>query len=78
MAASAEALVANDPKVSLAGIQRLLGSQERWINLDTRIPVHITYFSAWANDGGEIVYANDIYGHDERTTEELKKTAGTG
>ena len=74
----AEALVANDPKVSLAGIERLLGSQERWINLDTRIPVHITYFSAWANDGGEIVYANDIYGHDERTTEELKKTAETG
>ena len=71
----AEALVENDPKVSLAKLNRLFGSQERWVNLDTHIPVHITYFSAWANDSGEIVYAGDIYGHDERTIEELEKAA---
>ena len=35
------------------------------VKLDAKIPVHITYFTAWPDDTGKIVYFNDIYGRDK-------------
>ena len=34
------------------------------IRLKQKLPVHITYFTAWPDDAGNIVYYNDIYGRD--------------
>jgi murein L,D-transpeptidase YcbB/YkuD len=36
--------------------------------LKQKLPVHITYFTAWPDAAGNIVYFNDIYGRD-RTLE---------
>jgi len=34
------------------------------VRLKQKLPVHITYFTAWPDDTGNIVYYNDIYGRD--------------
>ena len=36
------------------------------INLTRKIPVHITYFTAWVDDDGKVRTFNDIYGHETR------------
>jgi len=38
------------------------------VRLKEKLPVHITYFTAWPDEAGNIVYFNDIYGRD-RTLE---------
>ncbi len=35
-------------------------------SLKNKIPVHITYFTAWANPDGSVQYFSDIYKHDVR------------
>ncbi len=35
------------------------------IKLPEKIPVHITYFTAWPDENGGIAYFNDIYGRDK-------------
>ena len=37
----------------------------RQITLDKKIPVHVTYFTARANQDGEIELVKDIYGHEK-------------
>jgi murein L,D-transpeptidase YcbB/YkuD len=34
------------------------------VRLKQKLPVHISYFTAWPDDQGKIVYFNDIYGRD--------------
>ena len=38
------------------------------VQLDHPIPVHVTYFTAFVSDTGDLVVIDDIYGHDRRTT----------
>ncbi len=35
------------------------------IKLPVKVPVHITYFTAWPDETGKIAYFNDIYGRDK-------------
>ena len=42
------------------------GPENNNINLDNKIPVHITYFTAWVNDDGKLDTRADIYGHEQR------------
>ena len=35
------------------------------VRLKQKIPVHLTYFTAWPDASGNIVYFNDIYGRDK-------------
>jgi len=42
------------------------GPDNNAIELGEHIPVHITYFTAWADENGEIATAPDIYGHEKR------------
>ena len=35
------------------------------VRLKQKIPVHLTYFTAWPDAAGNIVYFNDIYGRDK-------------
>lgn len=48
------------------------GPDHNIIALDTKIPVHITYFTARVGDGGKIATFGDIYGHERRFTQALK------
>lgn len=41
------------------------GIDNNRINLDRKYPVHVTYFTARANQDGEIELTDDIYGHEK-------------
>ena len=43
------------------------------VKLPVKIPVHLTYFTAWPDENGEIVYYKDIYGRD-KTMEQARST----
>ena len=34
------------------------------VQLQQKVPVHLTYFTAWTDDAGKIRYFDDIYGRD--------------
>lgn len=44
------------------------GPEENEITLDHPIPVHVTYFTAWVGDDGQVQTFNDVYGHEKRIT----------
>ena len=41
------------------------GGVSHSVALSQKIPVHITYFTAWPDSTGKMIYFNDIYGRDE-------------
>lgn len=43
----------------------LNSKEEKFVTLKSPIPVLITYYTAWADDKGELHFAEDIYGHDK-------------
>jgi murein L,D-transpeptidase YcbB/YkuD len=52
---------------SKARIARLWASREnQHIALKRHIPVHVTYFTLWADKDGELRSFGDVYGHDNR------------
>ena len=62
----AEALLSGTDQVSAAALRKRVGGGENWVNLDTHIPVHITYFTAWVDGTGKLQVRDDVYGHDKR------------
>ncbi|MCB1513588.1 MAG: L,D-transpeptidase family protein [Hyphomicrobiaceae bacterium] len=42
------------------------GPENNNIPLETKIPVHVTYFTAWVNDAGELQSRPDVYQHEKR------------
>ena len=62
----AEALLSNTDQVSAAALRKQVGGGENWVNLDKHIPVHITYFTAWVDDSGDLQLRDDVYGLDKR------------
>jgi murein L,D-transpeptidase YcbB/YkuD len=42
------------------------GGREQHAPLKGRIPVYIVYATAWVDEGGKLIFADDIYGHDTR------------
>lgn len=54
--------------------RRLDGPHSRQ-DLDVNVPVFLTYFTAWPEDGAEIVYYNDVYGRDARLLTALERIA---
>jgi L,D-transpeptidase YcbB len=47
--------------------------EKKVIRLEERIPVHLIYQTAWANDDNMLHFREDIYGFDEITMEHLQK-----
>ena len=47
-----------------AAVQR--GPKDNQINLTTKVPVHMTYFTAWVDDDGKLRTFGDVYGHENR------------
>jgi murein L,D-transpeptidase YcbB/YkuD len=43
--------------------------------LETRIPVHLNYFTAWPDASGKIAFYNDIYNRDLRLEKALNTIA---
>ena len=61
----------NSAQVDGARLRKMVGGGERWVNLEEKIPVHITYFTAWVDESGVLQTRNDIYGHDKRVAKAL-------
>ena len=63
----ADAVLAEEPeKVDGARLKKMIGGGEKTINLQYRVPVHINYFTAWVDDGGQLQTRPDVYGHDAK------------
>ena len=60
----ADALLANDPDLNAARLERMFGSEERRVDLASSIPVHLTYFTAIVRDDGSLETFPDVYGYD--------------
>jgi L,D-transpeptidase YcbB len=69
----AEVLLAHDKGYSPARIREILdaGTTDE-IKLTTQIPVHVAYFTAEADEQGQIRFFPDIYGLDSRVASALK------
>lgn len=52
----------NRRKLALA----VASEQNRTIVLQTPVPVHLVYFTAWADADGRVQFRDDVYGHDRR------------
>ncbi len=68
----AEVLLAEDKGWSSAYVQGLLAQgNNNEVTLDKQIPVHVTYFTAVANEDGTVHHFGDVYGHDNRLSAAL-------
>lgn len=68
----AEILLEEDKGWTPAHVRQLLASgYNNEVALTRQIPVHVTYFTAMAEDDGQIRYFADIYGHDRRMASAL-------
>jgi L,D-transpeptidase YcbB len=69
----AEVLLAHDKGMSSAQIQQMVSSGETTeIQLRNRIPVHIAYFTAEADEKGQVRTYPDIYGLDSKVASALR------
>ena len=62
----AGALLAHTPDLTVASLEGMFGSQERWVNLPANIPVHITYFTLRIDADGTIRSYGDVYGANKK------------
>ncbi len=52
--------------ISRGRIDRIVASKKRTVvKLEQKIPVHVTYLTAWVNKDGSVHYRRDIYGRDK-------------
>jgi murein L,D-transpeptidase YcbB/YkuD len=70
----ADALLVHESKLNSKMLSRMFGGEERFLNLEKHVPVHLVYFTAFAGEGGAIERRADIYGLDSR----MKALMGLG
>jgi murein L,D-transpeptidase YcbB/YkuD len=49
----------------------MAGGKETFVKLKNKVPVFITYFTAWVDNAGKINFRTDVYGHDARMRQVL-------
>jgi murein L,D-transpeptidase YcbB/YkuD len=63
----AEYLLGHDPRWSNARIEQAMNAgKEQHVKLPRPIPVHLMYWTARVDEGGRVLFFDDIYGHDAR------------
>jgi murein L,D-transpeptidase YcbB/YkuD len=70
----AEILLGEDKGWDAARIADLIanGPENNEVQIDRKIGVHVTYFTAWVDDKGETQIARDVYGHEQRISQALQ------
>ncbi len=69
----AEIVLTSSADWSLSRVNQAWRSRaNRGVNLKRKIPVHVTYFTAWVEEDGKMRTFRDIYGHDRRIAYALK------
>jgi murein L,D-transpeptidase YcbB/YkuD len=43
---------------------QIAAGQKKIVNLKNKVPVHITYLTAWVNKDGTVHFRNDVYNRD--------------
>lgn len=67
----AAALLKLEPELNVATLEAAFGDKERWFNLKTKVPVHISYFTLRVDADGTIRSYGDVYGMNQRLKELL-------
>ena len=63
--AFADAVLGEEPGgLGGAQLKKMIGRGEQQINLKRQVPVHITYFTVFVDDAGQVQTRRDVYGHD--------------
>ena len=62
----AAALTVNEPKINRASLEAMFGPDERWVNPETPIPVHLAYFTVRPQADGALRSFDDVYGHNAK------------
>ncbi len=64
----AHILLEEDKGWSLSQLKKLIssGPTNNAIEIDSRIPIHLAYFTVWAGRDGSVRVFRDIYGHEKR------------
>jgi len=71
-------VLSTDPQWKRADIMAAVKTgQELTVRLTEPIPVHLLYWTAWADEDGSIQFRNDIYGRDKLLYEALRKKPET-
>lgn len=71
----AEALLADEPKLTKQRLVDSFGPNERWFNMEVKVPVYLTYFTLRIAQDGTVKSFADIYGHDARIADALSGPA---
>lgn len=67
-------LLQNQPGWNEEAIENLLNAnREKMVTLDYPVPIFLEYFTAWANDTGEIEFFDDVYNYDQAVVTRLKE-----
>lgn len=65
--AFAEALLTGDAQLTAGVVRKEISrGQNRALGLSRKVPVHLTYFTAYVDEAGKLQFHEDIYGHDQR------------
>ncbi len=67
----ADALLQGEPEWNGEKVRRLVGGNQRRINLTRKIPVHLSYFTLTVDTGGRLSTHPDVYGYDDRMRKAL-------
>jgi murein L,D-transpeptidase YcbB/YkuD len=68
--------ILNFQDVSRGKIDRIVASKKRTVvKLKQKLPVHVTYLTAWVNKDGSAHYRRDIYGRDKILAKALDKNS---
>jgi len=69
----AEIILGNDKGMTPQQVTDLINGppQENPIQLTTKVPVHMVYFTEWIDDAGEEQRFRDVYGHEQRVMQAL-------
>lgn len=67
----ADALLANETTISRASLEAMFGTNERWVNPEHKIPVHLAYFTLRVQSDGSIRSFGDVYGHNAKLIEAM-------
>ncbi len=70
---AAELILAEDKGWDAAKVDDLAkaGPMNNEVAMDTKIKMHIAYFTAWVDEAGTLKTYGDIYGHERRVTQAL-------
>jgi murein L,D-transpeptidase YcbB/YkuD len=56
-------------------LKAMYSGSEKHVKLKNKIPVHITYFTAWVDQNGGLHFQPDIYGYDKKQSAAPARTA---